>query len=100
MDFFGDPGKYVGFGMDPERYFNQPQEFRAYSKQIITKALGALPKLERLKYRKGVPPLPKVVEDLLQASETFEGMGSHFNRSNQNRLRQMLVREIQDSGIL
>lgn len=98
LDVFGD--QYVGFGVDREKYYNQPVEFRAYSKQIITEALGAIPKLKRLKWRGKAPPLYKVVEDLLENSDTFKRMGQLFDRSNQNRLRQMLVREVQDLGLL
>jgi hypothetical protein len=67
-------------------YFNQPSEFRAYTKTIIHRIL------ER--------PLPKILsaETIEELLESYSELVAPFNARNQKRLRQMLVREIQDSG--
>ena len=98
LDVLNEVAHYTNPETDLAAYYNQPSEFRAHSKQIVVEAMRALPRLKR-KYPKGFPSLTQVVEELLTYSNTFLEVEKYFNRSNQNRLRQMLVREIQDSGI-
>jgi hypothetical protein len=99
LDVLSQDMHYVDPEGDLDAYYNQPAEFRAYSKEIVTEAMRYLPRFKR-KYRGKVPSMSKVVEDLLHSSPIFLKVAPHFNRSNQNRLRQMLVREVQDSGVL
>jgi len=88
--------KYVNLKDDERSYFNQPTEFRAYAKQVITEALVAA-RSRAFKFR-DMPISAKLIEELLKKSKSYQkhNLEMNWDSSNHKRLRQMLVRELED----
>ena len=90
------PKKYVNVREDQSAYYNQPSEFRAFAKQMLEGARRTFQKLKRTKYRRGLPPKSKLLEEILDNSSAYRLHGKHLTPKNQNRLRLMLVNELED----
>lgn len=89
-------GVYEGADGAPRKYFNQPAEFRAYTKQIVTDILSRWRMVLRRNPRKSGGPL---IEAALDASPNYAKVRDHFDRRNHQRLRQIVVRELQAAGL-
>jgi hypothetical protein len=90
-------GEYEGADGDSAKYFNQPAEFRAYAKQIVTDILGRWKMVLRRNPGKSGAPL---VEAALESSPNYAKVRDYFDRRNHQRLRQTVVRELQDAGLM
>lgn len=88
---------YVGAEGDRDRYFNQPVEFRAYAKQIVADVLLRWKMTLRRNPRKGTAAL---IEAALESSANYQKVKDHFDRRNHQRLRQIVVRELQQEGLV
>lgn len=90
-------GSYEGVEGDKSKYFNQPAEFRAYTKQIVADILSRFKMTLRIHPRKRGAEL---VEAALEGSPNYQKVRDHFDRRNHQRLRQIVVRELEDAGLL
>lgn len=90
-------GDYEGADGDSATYFNQPAEFRAFTKQIVTDILSRWKMVLRRNPGKTGAPL---VEAALESSPNYAKVREHFDRRNHQRLRQVVVRELQDAGLM
>lgn len=82
---------------DQTKYFNQPLEFRAYTKQIVTDIVPLWKSILRRNPKKSGASL---IEAALETSRNYAKVKVHFDRRSHQRLRQILVRELQDAGLL
>lgn len=80
---------------DPKVYYNQPAEVRAYARQVVDEVLRKA-RVFRWKGPKG----QRYVEELLAKSDTWYQIEPHFNRRNQQLIRQIVVRELKDAEYL
>jgi len=90
-------GNYERAEGNPDRYYNQPVEFRAYAKQIVVDVLNRWKMVLRLNPKKSGAAL---IEAALESSPNYRKVKDHFDRRNQQRLRQVLVRELEQAGLL
>lgn len=90
-------GDYEGADGNSAKYFNQPAEFRAYTKQIVTDILNRWKMVLRINRGKSGAPL---IEAALESSPNYAKVRNHFDRRNHQRLRQVVVRELQDAGLM
>lgn len=80
-----------------DRYYNQPVEFRAFAKQIVTDLLSRWKMILRINRGKAVAPL---VEAALESSPNYRKVKDHFDRRNHQKLRQIVVTELTQAGLL
>jgi hypothetical protein len=90
-------GQYEGAEGDSATYYNQPAEFRAFSKQVVTDVLSRWRMTLRRNPRKSGAAL---VEASLEASPNYQKVKGYFSKGNHQRLRQMVVRELEQAGLL
>lgn len=93
---------YEGAEGDPNVYYNQPSEFRAFAKQILVEAVIRAKGAARMRKLRRKDPLPsaKLIEEALQGSETYKKVEPYWNARNQKHIRQILVTEFQQGGLI
>lgn len=81
---------------DPEEYYKDTNEVKAFARQVVDEAERALKGL-RLKSRALHKPMPQgatLVEELLAKSKTWLEIEKNLSVSGQRYIRQVLVREL------
>jgi hypothetical protein len=97
LDVLPSGGSSELFEEAPAKYYNLPAEFRAFTKQIVVDVLRSWRMTLRRNPGKSGAPL---VEAALESSPNYAKVREHFDRRNQQRLRQTVVRELQDAGLM
>lgn len=90
-------GQYENAEGDSAVYYNQPAEFRAYTKQVVTDVLSRWRMTQRRNPKKSGAAL---VEAALESSPNYQKVKDYFSRGNHQRLRQMVVRELEQAGLI
>jgi hypothetical protein len=90
-------GDYEGGEGNLATYYNQPIEFRAFTKQIVTDVLARWKMVLRRNPRESGAAL---IEAALESSENYKKVKNYFDRRNHQRLRLTLLRELQDAGVM
>jgi hypothetical protein len=90
-------GQYESSDGDQATYYNQPAEFRAYAKQVVTDVLSRWKMTLRRNPKQSGAAL---IEAALESSPNYLKVKAYFSRGNHQRLRQMVVRELEQADLL
>ena len=83
-----------------KKYLNQPEEIRAYAKQVVDEVLkaGSILKLLSTRSKKPLPRGSALMTQLLEKSVTFEKIEKGLYPSNLKLMYKIVARELEDAG--